>query len=446
MRSLLGADADSFFAALERATQTSIRLNPAKKAELPFSTSESVPWCSYGYYLPTRPSFITDPLWHAGAYYVQEASSMFLAQAFNYIRSSSSQPLTVLDACAAPGGKSTLALSYLHNTDLLVSNESIRSRVGMLTDNLQRWGYSNVIVSHNDPQQLGRCTHFFDVLMVDAPCSGEGLFRKDAAAVDQWSESHVLHCAARQQRILADLLPALKPGGYLLYSTCTYNTLENEAQLKELILQGYECVNLSIPDEWGIVQITESNGCSMHAYRFMPHKLKGEGFFMAMLRKPIGTSDILPAKEKHIRSAGKPVVETSWSQYLKQPYAYETFLTQKSTLRLIQKPHAAAFLYLQNRLNVLVAGIEAGEWKGKTFIPSHALSLSTDFVCEQRAEVGKEHALAYLRRDTLPREVFGAPGRTAVTYEGLVLGWVNVLPNRINNYFPTALRVLKQSE
>lgn len=443
---MLDAEADLFFAAMEAPSPTSIRLNPAKTTELPFSKAESVLWCNYGFYLQSRPSFITDPLWHAGAYYVQEASSMFLAQAFNHIRSLSSQPLTVLDACASPGGKSTLALSYLHDTDLLVSNESIRSRVLMLSDNLQRWGASNYVVTHNDPQKLGNCTYFFDVLMVDAPCSGEGLFRKDAAAVDQWSESHVEHCAARQQRILVDLLPALKPGGYLLYSTCTYNASENEAQISALIHEGYECVDLSVPDEWGIIHVTQSEGNSIHAYRFMPHKVKGEGFFMAMLRKPSGSIHTSIEKEKHGKSVVKPMAEQDWAHYLAQADAYEACHTPKATVRLVKKQHLQQVTYLQNRLNVVSAGIEAGEWKGKTFIPSHALSLAIDFNYDQTTALSKEHALAYLRRDTLPRDVFESTGRTAVTYKGLVLGWVNVLPNRINNYFPTALRVLKQTD
>src|SRR6187549_341233 len=256
---------------------TSVRVNPFKQFEI-LNLKSQIPWTEYGHYLEARPSFTFDPLFHAGCYYVQEASSMFLEQALKQTIDLS-QPLKILDLCAAPGGKSTHILSLISKESLLVSNEVIRSRANILTDNIVKWGCSNVIVTNNDPRDFQRLENYFDVIVVDAPCSGSGLFRRDPEAIEEWSEQNVALCSQRQQRILADILPALKNGGVLIYSTCSYSRQEDELICdwlrNELIINNEELI---ISHDWNIVK-------SDAGYRFWPDKLKGEGFFIACFRK-----------------------------------------------------------------------------------------------------------------------------------------------------------------
>src|SRR6188768_373327 len=263
---------------------TSIRMNPFKLSAaskvLPFGEDlgGAVPWTDNGYYLETRPSFTFDPLFHAGCYYVQEPSSMFLEQALKQTVDLS-QPLKVLDLCAAPGGKSTHLLSLISKESLLVSNEVIRSRANILTDNIMKWGRSNVIVTSNDPRDFQRLENYFDVIVVDAPCSGSGLFRRDHEAIEEWSVQNVALCSQRQQRILADVLPSLKNGGVLIYSTCSYSKEEDELICEWLKNElSIENCQLSIDNGWNIVQ-------SKVGYRFWPDKVKGEGFFIVCFRK-----------------------------------------------------------------------------------------------------------------------------------------------------------------
>src|ERR1044071_327939 len=258
--------------ALETEPNVSIRLNPSKNTSL---HGEPVPWCSAGRFLPERPIFTLDPNFHAGAYYVQEASSMFLEQA---VRSSVdlSKSLRVLDLCAAPGGKSTHLLQLINNESLLVSNEVIRTRATILSENTQKWGKANVIITNNDPKDFTTLSGYFDLVVVDAPCSGEGLFRKDEEAAEEWSEENVNLCALRQRRILGDVWPSLKENGVLIYCTCTYNEAENEDNLQWLSQQK-DVEFIDLPLFPGVEKTT--------GYRFMPHKVKGEGFFIAAIRK-----------------------------------------------------------------------------------------------------------------------------------------------------------------
>ncbi|MES1226926.1 MAG: RsmB/NOP family class I SAM-dependent RNA methyltransferase, partial [Bacteroidota bacterium] len=222
LQTVKGFDKDAFVQIHESGEQiTSVRVNPNRTFNVEYSTLNvqgKVPWSSNGYYLSERPSFTTDPLFHAGAYYVQEASSMFLEEAVKQT-CDLSKPLKVLDLCAAPGGKSTLLQSIISNESLLISNEVIKSRVNILSENITKWGAANVVVTNNDPKDFQRLPEYFDLIVIDAPCSGSGLFRKDPEAITEWSSDNVMLCSQRQQRILADILPCLKPGGILIYST-----------------------------------------------------------------------------------------------------------------------------------------------------------------------------------------------------------------------------------
>ena len=284
-----GFDKEAFIKIHQSGEQvTSVRINPFKLSMVngewsnfhhsPLTIHVKVPWTEYGYYLTTRPSFTFDPLFHAGCYYVQEASSMFLEQALKQTVDLS-QPLKVLDLCAAPGGKSTHILSLISKDSLLVSNEVIRSRANILNDNVIKWGCSNVVVTNNDPRDFQRLENYFDVIVIDAPCSGSGLFRREPEAIEEWSEQNVALCSQRQQRIVADVLPALKNGGVLIYSTCSYSIEEDEKicewLIDELIINNEELI---INPDWNIVP-------SGAGYRFWPDQVKGEGFFIACFRK-----------------------------------------------------------------------------------------------------------------------------------------------------------------
>jgi len=225
MRSRLGSESETFFRALGDEAVVSVRYNPLKLA-LP-ANLKAVPWCRTGAYLDQRPVFTFDPAIHAGCYYVQEASSMFLEQAVVQLKLHEKKILA-LDLCASPGGKTTHLASLLHPDSLILSNETIQSRLAPLKENVIKWGSGNVLVTQNDPADFASLESFFDLVVIDAPCSGEGLFRKDHDSMQQWSPQNCDLCASRQQGILKDVLPCLKPGGVLVYSTCTFNEKENE--------------------------------------------------------------------------------------------------------------------------------------------------------------------------------------------------------------------------
>src|SRR5690606_4157363 len=268
---LAGFDTAAFEAVHEQEGGfTAIRVNPAKWKGPSQVTADPVPWCDTGYYLADRPVFTLDPLFHAGCYYVQEASSMFIAHAVRTL-GLDKQPLVALDLCAAPGGKSTLLNTYLHSDSLLIANELIKTRAVTLVNNLVQWGQPNTVVSNNDPSAFGHLPGYVDLMLVDAPCSGSGMFHKDRDAIDTWSEANVQLCSERQQRILAASLPTLKNGGILLYSTCSYSSEENE-QIADWLCdtQGLEPLSIPIETEWGIEQ-TQSAKHACPGYRFYPH-------------------------------------------------------------------------------------------------------------------------------------------------------------------------------
>src|SRR5690349_20465104 len=272
-------------------TVTSLRINPAKLSAaeagrllFPGLMTGGVPWCEEGYYLKTRPSFTLDPLLHAGAYYVQEASSMFLWNVLEETVGKNHDALKVLDLCAAPGGKSTLLASYFKDA-LIVSNEVIKSRAAILVENITKWGSDNVVVTNNDPKDFSSLQNYFDVIVVDAPCSGSGLFRKDPEAIEEWSEENVLLCSQRQQRFVADAFPTLKKDGILIYSTCSYSEEEDE-DILDWMMEHFSIDNLqlTVDNEWKIVEV-QSEKHKAYGYRFFPHKVKGEGFFIAVFQK-----------------------------------------------------------------------------------------------------------------------------------------------------------------
>jgi 16S rRNA C967 or C1407 C5-methylase (RsmB/RsmF family)/NOL1/NOP2/fmu family ribosome biogenesis protein len=419
---------------------TSIRLNPFK-ATSEFADEEQVPWSTDGKYLKERPSFIADPLFHAGCYYVQEASSMFLEQALRQTADLTS-PLRVLDLCASPGGKSTLINSLISEESLLVSNEIIKARANVLADNLTKWGTINSVVTNNDPKDFKRLEGYFDVMVIDAPCSGSGMFRKDPDTIQHWSEGAVQLCSERQQRILADVYPALKEDGILIYSTCSYSKEENEVIADWLSDEfGMESIRLEIEETWGIVE-TQSDKNHCYGYRFYPDKVKGEGFFIACFRKTETTPDIRLYKEK-VPSIGKKELEIlkGWTNPENDLY----IIPVGDEYAAIDSRHATDLAILQAKLYLKKSGIRLGKIAGKDLIPDHELALSL-IVNSQipRIEVSAPEALKYLRKDEVKFEEQHETGWALITFGDYPLGWVKVLPNRINNYFPKELRILKE--
>ncbi|MFM6924704.1 MAG: methyltransferase RsmF C-terminal domain-like protein, partial [Ferruginibacter sp.] len=439
---------------------TSIRFNPNKKVNtIPdvaggqysiFNIrSDKVPWCDEGFYLAERPSFTLDPLFHAGAYYVQEASSMFLEEVLKQTVDLS-KPLRVLDLCAAPGGKSTLIQSVISAGSLLVSNEVIKTRVNILTENITKWGAANVIVTNNDPKDFQRLQNYFDVIVVDAPCSGSGLFRKDPNAIDEWSENNVTLCAQRQQRILADIMPSLKEGGVLIYSTCSYSKQEDE-EIEDWLIQEFkvESVKLKVDEGWGIVETVSENKNSF-GYRFYPDKVKGEGFFISAFKKAASTEDISEGKMHHAAASRAKMKN-------KQAVTAKEIETVKPLLKhgddyIFLKQHEEVIAFpghldtdlaiIQSALYIKKAGVILGTIIRNELIPAHDLAVSKIIHDAVPAiEIERDLALQYLRRHdfTLETEL---RGWVLLTYQQLPLGWIKVMPNRINNYYPREWRIL----
>jgi 16S rRNA C967 or C1407 C5-methylase (RsmB/RsmF family)/NOL1/NOP2/fmu family ribosome biogenesis protein len=431
----LGDEFPAFLSSLQEPPPVSIRLHPVKNN--PAIRHHPVPWTQLGEYLNSRPVFTLDPLLHGGSYYVQEASSMFLEQAIKQAVDLS-KPLNVLDLCAAPGGKSTLLLSLLNRESLLVSNETIRTRASILAENIQKWGYPNSLVTNNDPADFKRLSGFFDVIVVDAPCSGEGLFRKDPHAMDEWSAENVQLCCSRQKRILNSSWDALRKNGILIYCTCTYNESEDEENLRWLNENHrIEFLRLSIDPSWGVREV-EENG--MFAYRFFPHHTRGEGFFISVIRKLEDPGPLLLKNKNTLPTPPKKVRERL-DQWI-SPICPVTFFQFQDLIFYTPKYKAKEFEFLLQHLKIVYAGTNLARLKHDKLIPEHALALSIELNRKlfPQAEVSETDALKYLRKDVIRLD--GRPsGFTLLTYKDTPIGWVNVLSNRVNNMYPSEWRI-----
>ncbi len=427
-------DSDNLLEALKEASPVSIRLNRRKWNLMP-AGGRPVEWCTDGYYLNERPSYIFDPLFHAGAYYPQEASGMFLEQIFRQLNLSLSK-LRILDLCGAPGGKSTHLASLLSDSGLLVANEVIRARAAVLKENLVKWGSSNSIVTQSDPAAFGKIPGFFDVILIDAPCSGEGMFR-DAKAVAEWSERHTQFCSDRQKRILMDVWPALKKNGILIYSTCTFNPEENEANIKWLSDQK-ELISLKL-DISEFPGITEIRHGSIYGYGFHPGKIKGEGLFISVLCKTEGEdSDYRSSKmlnTGNLTREEKDLAE-KWSLFNPE-------IIVKAGDDLIACPAMPGdYKRLAGIINIIRWGTRIGTRKGSTFIPSHEIAMSYFHRkgLFPETDLDKQQALDYLGRKDL--NISGCPaGWNLFIYEGINLGFANNIGSRINNYYPAEWRI-----
>ncbi len=424
-RTLLGEEFSAFEQALAASPPVSIRVND-KVALSP--SDDPVPWCETGYYLAERPRFTADPLLHGGAFYVQEASSMFLFQAARqYIPTAS----RVLDLCAAPGGKSTLLLQTLSKDSLLVSNEVIRPRAKVLCENILKWGNSNVLVTCNSPADFGRLPAYFDAVLVDAPCSGEGMFRKDPGALSEWHPGLPTFCARRQREILSQVWPCLKRDAVLIYSTCTFNREENEENVRWICEElGASPLPVDIAACSGIVS-------GEYGYRFYPHKLRGEGFFLAVLRKTSGSESFRPKACR--RSELKNLAQ---GRMLKS-HADWAFFASESGIKAYPRTFLSDCFWLEEKLRCLLSGLLLGQQKGRDFLPSQQLALSKalDRSAFQALELSYADSIAFLRRESLQLPDDVPQGLVLLCYRGLPLGWGKNLGKRCNNLYPAEWRI-----
>ncbi len=417
---------------------TSIRLNSSKHSYSESFYDIPIPWCQTGFYLDSRPSFTFDPLFHAGAYYVQDASSMFLEQALKQ-SIDLSKSIKILDLCAAPGGKSTHIQSLISKESLLVSNDVIRSRANILKDNIVKWGCENVMVSNNDPKDFSKLENYFDVIVIDAPCSGSGLFRRDPNAIEEWSENNVQLCSQRQQRILADVWPALKKNGILIYSTCSYSSEEDE-EIMDWITGQLPAGNiqLTLNADWGVVESRSTLG--NYGYRFWPDRLKGEGFFISCFIKSNGDKNINLRTKKKPEQASRKELEMIEEWVIN---VNKDFIKYKSTVYAWPSNVVNDFSFLLENLRVIYSGVLTGELMRNKLVPDHALAMSTIVNnVINRTELDFEKSIQYLQKKDLQFETTHK-GWQLITYQNHPLGWINSLSNRINNYYPKELRILK---
>ena len=419
----------------------SIRYNPAK---LQVEEGTPVSWDKQAIYLASRPHFVLDPRWHAGAYYVQEASSMILKSIICQ-RLDLTTTVKVLDICAAPGGKSTQVLSLLPRDSLLISNELIGKRATILKENIMKWGHANALVTNNEITHFRPFQQAFDLVITDAPCSGEGMFRKDPASISEWSLANVETCSVRQKKIIDEVVGLVKEHGYLMYSTCTYNRKENMDNIKYITsTYDFDCVEIDLQEEWGFVRIADENSVGWQAF---PGKVHGEGFFFSVLQKKSQRS--ISVSPNSYRS--KPLDEqkptphelSMLSSFLQDANQFQ-FIKKNDDWYAIPRENFAFTKMILEQMNVIYVGIRMGQFKKENFIPDAALALSNALHPSiQKIELSEAQALQYLKKETLQLvNDEGIEGWAVVCFRQIALGWIKILSGgRINNYFPLEWRI-----
>ena len=349
------------------------------------------------------------------------------------------EPVRALDLCAAPGGKSTHLLSLLPQGSMLVSNEPMPLRAQILAENITKWGNPASMVTKNMPSDFAGFKDFFDFILVDAPCSGEGMFRKEPKAVEQWSVSNVQMCAERQKEILSDIWPSLRPGGLLVYSTCTYNSEENEQNVRWIAEElGAEVLELNISSDWGVTGALVDD---KPVYRFIPGVAEGEGFFLAVLRKD---GDATLAQPRQLRWQQAPSkIKAAVETYVQDAELFN-FVQNGDVITAMPKEHTAAMLALRQKLCVLHCGLPIVTMKNNKMLPMHPLAMSTSLRKEafNIVELEQEQALMYLHRETLslPSQPMGY---LLLTYKNVPIGFVKNVGNRANNLYPAEWRIRK---
>ncbi len=421
---------------------TSLRINPFKwkvgTTVMSSNISDRVPWCNNGVYLRDRPQFTFDPCLHQGLYYVQDASSMAISAVIDQITGDS--PVAYLDACAAPGGKTTCAISALPSGSVVVANEYDHRRSSILYENIAKWGAKDIVVSRGDTSRFTQLGQIFDIISVDAPCSGEGMMRKDIQAVEQWSPRLVESCVRLQREIISNVISCLNPGGHLIYSTCTFNRKENEENVDWMIKE----FNLS-PVNIELLSSTEGIetgiDCDFPCYRFIPGKVDGEGLFLAVLKKPEtydldGSMDLRKIK---VDRTGCKEAE-SWIRPDMDLWKVDNEIWAATSI------NADMIRSIASRLDTIAQGTHLATIKGKDIIPTHELALSEilnqeSFVTE---EITLDQAISFLHRDNINLSTDTPRGFVLLTYGSIPLGFVKNIGNRSNNLLPKQWRILSR--
>lgn len=419
---------NSLLEALDQEQPTAIRINASKGAPV-FEGLEKIPWSENGFYLKERPVFTLDPHFHGGRYYPQEAGSQFIDGILRQL--DLPEDPVFLDLCAAPGGKSTLIADFLGGKGLLLANEVIQNRSRILKENLTKWGAKNTLVSNNDPADFEGLKSVFDCMLIDAPCSGEGMFRKDPDARSEWSPEAVNLCASRQRRIVMDSWDSLKPNGYLIYSTCTFNASENEENVQWILEQTdsqiYE-VNLPLAKKG-------RHGIGHYA---LPSELKTEGFYVVVIRKG-GEARPMKTKAGKKSSLTRLKPEASFSDWISDSDA--AFFQWTDFVFAVPAAFSGLIETLHSQLRIIKLGTEFGEISRKGLIPHEAFALDPSVLSEHVADIPltREQALHYLKGETFNLE--GKQGFHTVSFEGTKLGWIKHLGNRFNNLYPKEWRI-----
>lgn len=439
---------------VEGRPEVSVRFNKGKSSILDNRTNPidtyrftdmdgKVPWCEMGIYLSNRPQFTLDPAFHQGRYYVQEASSMFHGYVVSNLITDD-EPVTVLDACAAPGGKTTAAIDSLPAGSIIVANEYVPTRASILRENAIKWGFPGIIVTRGDTRDLGKLHNAFDIVIADVPCSGEGMMRKDDDAVSQWSEGLIEECFSRQWEIVGNLWDALRPGGYMIYSTCTFNRMENEEMIGRIIDElGGESIEFPVENSWGISPGIDT---PHHCYRFLPGKVRGEGLFVSVVRKN-GQSTTAKAKNKARRTDNKKSpfnIPAGLSKWLTESDIMEIYSDDDRVTAFPMK-YIPLLNAVKQRVDVIHEGVLLGNMKGKDIVPSQSLAMSQILNLDSfpRCEVNKPDALHYLHGDAFTLPEGTERGFVLLTYENSPLGFVKNIGNRSNNLYPAAWRIRK---
>ena len=417
---------NNLLSALESTPETTVRNNPLKGSPV-WQNAESIAWCENAFRLTERPDFTLDPHFHAGAYYVQEAGSMVLDQALRQL--SLPECPTVLDLCAAPGGKSTLLLSFLAEKGILFSNEIVNNRALLLAEMLTKWGSDRVVVTNNKPSDFTSLVGQFDLVLVDAPCSGEGMFRKLPHARSEWSERNVELCALRQTEILRDIWPTIAPGGYLIYSTCTFNASENEEQVERMMQHhDAEVVQMKCnakPDRKNL------------GYYCIPGEMQTEGFYFAVLKKVENTRASQPKPQHpHLKPRKNLPEIVNWWNHPNAMY----FDFQDKVLGM-SADVAEKALGLSNRLRIIKWGTTLGKAVKNGWTLDPALALHHKIKRDLGVSIHKDQALRYLKNETFPLQ--SENGYQLLLFEDNSLGWIKQMGYRFNNLWPKEWKIRK---
>ena len=423
-----------------------IRVNTAKVpaseiiGSLPIAAP--VPWAVDGYLLSRRPQFTLDPALHQGLYYVQDSSSMAVARAVEHVLDQlGGRPVNVLDACAAPGGKTTAVASVLPRGSALVANEYDFQRAAILAENLAKWGVPT-LVSRGDTSRLRRLPGMFDIAVVDAPCSGEGMMRKDAKAVEQWSTHLVGQCASLQREILANVWEAIRPGGFLIYSTCTFNPDENERNLAWIAAElGGEVIGIPALDIHP--EIAGAVEGSLPCYRFIPGRVPGEGLFLSVVQKQGDATPSSPSMPKQKKDRRKQELPAEITRWLEGNMEFEAI---DGEIYALPADNAQFYRTVAAQLSCPAPGLHVATVKGRDIIPSQPLALSTALRrgAFPEADISLDEALAYLRREAVTLPDSAPRGFVLLTYRSMPLGFVKNLGRRSNNLYPRHWRILSR--